>query len=172
LPYVNLRFIVPPRSTKGQIMLRLPLIVSFVLAGASAAVACPDFSLSANASYDATGNGLFMPQSYDVVAGGDQDLAACNMVSGAGYFIANPDFSFSLTEMDSYLLEVSVDSGCDAALLVNTASGDWIYDDDSNGNLDPKITIAAPANGRYDVWIGTYDGNSCNAALKMETFLR
>ena len=31
-------------------------------------------------------------------------------------------------------------------------------DDDDNGNLDPKIVLTRPVDGRIDVWIGTFDG--------------
>jgi hypothetical protein len=67
---------------------------------------------------------------------------------------------------------VRVVSECDAALLINTASANWYYDDDDNGDLDPKIVLTRPANGRIDIWIGTYDGEFCNAQLQLETFDR
>jgi len=46
-----------------------------------------------------------------------------------------------------------------------------LYDDDDNGNLDPKIRLTNPAaNGIYDIWIGTYNGATCDAQLIIETF--
>ena len=41
---------------------------------------------------------------------------------------------------------------------------------DDNGNLDPRIVLTRPIDGRIDIWIGTYDGEYCNAQLQMETF--
>jgi len=67
-------------------------------------------------------------------------------------------------------LVISAVSACDAALLINTSSANWYYDDDDNGNQDPRIVLTRPVDGRIDVWIGTYDGEYCNAQLKMETF--
>lgn len=153
-------------------MTRITLLSALFIASAGAAAACPDFTQSAVASYSTTGSDLFMPEIYAVRAGGQYSLQNCGLIDGTGYFIEQPDFSFNLSEMASYRLEVSVVSDCDSALLINTSSGQWMYDDDGNGNLDPKIAIARPGDGRIDVWIGTYDGEFCDAELKMETFLR
>ena len=142
-----------------------------------AAMACPDFNLQAVEAYQASGGQLRQPKTFNVVAGGENLIWNCPNVrpgtdQGAGYFTSQPDFSFSLSNMGGLRLVVSAISECDSALLINTASGSWYYDDDDNGNLDPKITITRPANGRIDVWMGTYDGEYCNARLRMETFAR
>ena len=55
-------------------------------------------------------------------------------------------------------------------LLINTGSANWYYDDDDNGNMDPKITLTYPSDGYLDVWVGTYDGQYCDATLRLETF--
>jgi len=57
-------------------------------------------------------------------------------------------------------------------LLINTGSTSWYYDDDDNGNADARISLTRPANGRIDVWVGTYDGTYCDAKLSLETFYR
>ncbi len=159
------------------------MLRSFILAcGAlfafgTAAMACPDYNMSPAESYRATGQQLYTPRTFNVVAGGDNYIWNCSHIrpgtdTGAGYFPSAPDFSFSLSGMDRYRLEISVVSECDAALLINTASANWYYDDDDNGNLDPRIVLTRPINGRIDIWIGTYDGEYCNARLQMETFDR
>ena len=140
-------------------------------------MACPDFTLSAVESYNGSGKQLYAPASYDVIAGGDQYLWDCPRIdpgtdTGAGYFMSQPDFSFDLIGMAPYKLAVSVVSECDAALLINTASGSWFYDDDDNGNLDPLIILTRPTDGRIDIWVGTYDGEYCSATLTLETFDR
>ena len=140
-------------------------------------MACPDFNIAPQASYQASGKQLYATQGFDVVAGGSNNIWNCRNVqpgtdTGAGYFPSAPDFSFQLSDMSRYKLEVRVISECDAALLINTASANWYYDDDDNGNLDPKIVLTRPANGRIDIWIGTYDGEFCNAQLQLETFDR
>lgn len=142
---------------------------------ATTTVACPNYDMSPVESYQASGKQLYTEQTFNVVAGGDNYIWDCNNVrpgtdTGAGYFPSAPDFSFQLSSMNRYQLVVSVVSECDAALLINTASGAWYYDDDDNGNLDPKITLTRPIDGRVDIWIGTFDGEFCNARLQMETF--
>jgi len=156
---------------------RFFITIAAIFALATGAYACPDFNAAPQASYQATGKQLYTPRGFDVVAGGSNYIWDCSNVrpgtdTGAGYFPTAPDFSFNLSDMTSYLLEVRVVSECDAALLINTASANWYYDDDDNGNLDPKITLTRPINGRIDIWIGTYDGDFCNAELQLETFDR
>lgn len=141
------------------------------------AMACPNFNLAAGATYNASGPQMRQRQGFNVVAGGDNYIWNCSQIrpgtdQGAGYFPSAPDFSFNLSQMNGLQLVVSVVSNCDAALLINTASANWYYDDDDNGNLDPRIVLTRPANGRIDVWIGTYDGQFCDAQLQMETFSR
>jgi hypothetical protein len=155
----------------------IALAVSTILGTACGAIACPDYNAAPQASYQATGQQLYTPRAFDVVAGGSNYIWDCPNVrpgsdTGAEYFPTAPDFSFQLSNMNPYRLELRVVSECDAALLINTASANWYYDDDDNGNPDPKITLTRPANGRVDIWIGTYDGEFCNARLELETFDR
>ncbi|KJZ20348.1 hypothetical protein [Loktanella sp. S4079] len=156
---------------------------TFLLAAAcafgfgSAAAACPNFNASPSESYQATGKQLYQERSFSVVAGGENYVWDCSNVTpgtdtGAGYFTTNPDFSFQLSGMGGYQLVISMVSECDSALLINTSSAHWYYDDDDNGNLDPRIVLTRPADGRIDVWAGTYDGEYCNARLSLETFDR
>lgn len=151
--------------------------VMVFLFGAGAVAACPNFNASPGESYRATGRDLYDAKGFNVRAGGNNYIWNCPNVrpgtdTGAGYFPTAPDFSFGLSGMDGYQLVVRVVSNCDSALLINTSSSNWYYDDDDNGNYDPKITLTRPANGRVDIWIGTYDGAYCDAQLQLETFNR
>lgn len=151
------------------------IIAVFGFSGA--AQACPDFRLQAVEAYQAAGSQLRQPKFFNVVAGGDNYIWDCPQIrpgtdQGAGYFTSAPDFSFDLNGMGGLRLVISAISECDSALLINTASAGWYYDDDDNGNLDPKIVLTRPANGRIDIWMGTFDGAFCNAQLRMETFAR
>lgn len=153
----------------------LSVVAAFGWGGA--AVACPDFNLSAVEAYQASGAQLRSPKTFTVVAGGDNYIWNCRNVrpntdQGAGYFTSQPDFSFDLNGMGGLQLVISAISECDSALLINTGSATWYYDDDDNGNLDPRIVLTRPANGRIDIWMGTYDGEYCNARLQLETFSR
>ena len=142
-----------------------------------AAMACPNYNYQAVEAYQATGSQLRQPAFFGVVAGGENYIGNCPHINprtdvGAGYFTTQPDFSFSLSGMGGLRLVISAISECDSALLINTGTANWYYDDDDNGNLDPKIVLTRPANGRIDIWMGTYDGEFCNARLRMETFAR
>lgn len=148
-----------------------------VMGFSGAAMACPNYNASPSASYRATGGQLYQEQRFDVVAGGENYIWNCSNVrpgtdTGAGYFTTAPDFSFQVSGMSRYRLVISMVSECDSALLINTSSANWYYDDDDNGNLDPRIVLTRPIDGRIDIWAGTYDGEYCNAVLSLETFDR
>jgi len=150
-------------------------IGALVTLAANAVSACPDYSQWGRESYNASGNQLYQPQFFNVVAGGENYLQNCRHINprtdrGPGYFTTAPDFTFDLRGMRGYELHISVVSQCDSALLINTGSANWYYDDDDNGNLDPKITLTYPSDGYLDIWVGTYDGQYCDATLRLETF--
>lgn len=122
-----------------------------------------------------TGGALYSPTTYSVSAGGMQDVSYCGLpIYATGYFPAQPNLSFFLSGMQNYgRLEIQGQSGCDTVLLVRTPDGNWYFDDDSNGNLNPMLDIygAGRLNGRVDVWVGTYSsGGNCNASIEMETW--
>ncbi|WP_039017801.1 hypothetical protein [Halocynthiibacter namhaensis] len=156
--------------------MKLLLTAVAFLATTGAALACPDASAWGQ-KVTVSGQDLFTPRNYSVVAGGQYDLSTCGIRpsnwSGAmtGNVIGKPDFSFTMNQLSGYELEFRVVSDCDSVLLVNSATGTWLFDDDGNGNADPKIRMSgAQTEGVYDVWIGTYNGSQCNATLTVESF--
>ena len=60
-------------------------------------------------------------------------------------------------------LDDAVEAGADAILLVNAPDGLFYYSDDYRGT-SPAITFYNPAEGLYDIWIGSYDGSRRNPA--------
>ncbi|PHQ78903.1 MAG: hypothetical protein COB65_13305 [Thalassobium sp.] len=158
-------------------MKRIFMVVVVFLGFGTAAMACPDYTLWGNETYRLTGQQMYQEQAYRVTAGGQNYIWDCRNIrpgtdTGAGFFTTAPDFSFEISGMGGYQLAISVVSRCDSALLINTSSANWYYDDDDNGNLDPRIVLTRPANGILDVWVGTYDGEYCDAVLSLETFRR
>ena len=144
---------------------------------AQAAMACPDYTLWGNERYSFSGPDLYTPRGINVVAGGDRNLENCPIPwrnwqgRATGWVIEEPDFSITVSQLGGYQIEFRVVSECDSVLAVNTAAANRYYDDDDNGNLDPKIRLTNPAaNGIYDIWIGTYNGATCDAQLIIETF--
>ncbi|MFO7921473.1 hypothetical protein DZD18_08585 [Rhodobacteraceae bacterium W635] len=138
----------------------------------AAAAACPTI-MEGRQSFSVSGQYLYTPRSYGVVAGGNQYLRNCGF-NHTGYVVSQPDFSFYTSGMGGYgRLEVEVTSAaCDTVLLVNSANGSWFFDDDSAGNMNPRVNLYGTSNtqGRIDVWVGTYGPSTCSATLEMETW--
>jgi hypothetical protein len=106
----------------------------------------------------------------DVIAGGRVALASCQTLPGEGHVTPTPDFNVLLAEGEGRALEFRTRGDCDTVLVVAAADGTWHYDDDGAGGENARIRIDAAPDGRYDVWVGTYDRASCRAKLILQTF--
>lgn len=137
--------------------------------------ACPDMQAFGQRHYF-SGDELMDPVSFRVDAGGNNSVLRCAIdfqtESGPGYVTSNPDHSFRLSDMDGYGLRVSVTSECDSVLVINTGAGNQYYDDDDRGESDAQITLSSPSDEWLDVWVGTYDGRTCNARVKLQSYFR
>lgn len=155
-------------------MRMIGFVTSVFLLAPAVAVACPDVALEgAGMSYSAAD--LYSPKTFSVIAGGNIDLDLCKIKTPTGetptgYVAAAPDFELWFESNGQYDLEFRIDSECDSVLLINTAAGNFHYDDDDNDNLDAKIRLSAPSQGLYDIWIGTIGSSTCNAQLTIESF--
>lgn len=151
----------------------LALVAALGIAGMipAAAVACPDWQYSGVSNLGGlSGSYLYTPRQWTVVAGGNVDLGSCS-APGFGYVISQPDFEFSFQNDQGYgRLEISVQGDCDTVLLVNDANGNWHFNDDANGSLQPQVDVYGAPSGTYDVWVGTYNGSTCNARLELESW--
>ena len=137
----------------------------------SVAAACPDWQYQGQANLGSlSGSYLYSPRQWSVIAGGNVDLGRC-AAPGFGYVISQPDFEFQFQNDQGYgRLEISVQADCDTVLLVNDAYGNWHFNDDANGSLQPQVDIYGAASGTYDVWVGTYGSGTCNARLELESW--
>lgn len=143
-----------------------------IVATAGIAAACPAWEHPGVQNGYTTGQDLYSPNSYSVVAGGGQSLRNCGW-NHSGYVISQPDFEFRIDGMEQYgRLEIRAIGQCDTVLLVNASDGQWYFDDDSYGNLNPAINLYGQnaRSGVYDIWVGTYGPNTCGATLQMETW--
>ena len=141
------------------------------LAGATAAAAqaCPDWRLG-GVPITTDADTAWAAQQYPMYAGGNLNLRECQEVSGVGYITPAPNFSLTYDDRGMGRdLEVRVESQCDTTLLVNSASAEWSFSDDSNG-MNPSLRLPAAISGRYDIWVGTYSNTACQATLSVETF--
>ena len=144
---------------------------------ATVASACPDVRQNGAYGYY-TGNDLYTPKYFRVTAGGNNSLQrGCKSIynklgsdRGEGFFTDQPDFTLETPGLRGFTLVIAVTSQCDSTLLINTPAGNWYYDDDDNGNLDAMIQLTAPSSGILDIWVGTADGQYCDAQLRLETF--
>jgi len=136
---------------------------------ATAWAACPSFAQS-GAPLSFTAESAYIPQAVSVIAGGNLDLGTCAEVPGVGYVVQYPDFTMQYNDLGmGRALEIRVRASCDTVLLVNTAQGQWIFNDDTNG-IDPALRIERAAGGQYDIWVGTFGTQTCDAQLQIETF--
>jgi len=132
--------------------------------GASAAMACPDWTLTGTQiSYSA--QDLTQPQAIGVIAGGNIDVSNCP-IPAHGYVITQPDFDFSFTDNSAGMdLTLRVEGACDTVLLVNDATGTWQFSDDEGDSLNPALVLPAAPAGAYDIWVGTFGQQTCEARL-------
>ena len=116
------------------------------------------------------GAALSSAQRYGVVAGGNIDLAACRPLPGHGWVIQNPDFTVNFTDNPQGSdLEFRTEASCDPVLLVSAPDGQWHFNDDDNG-LNSRLRLPSAQPGQYDVWVGTYGAQTCQASLIIQSF--
>lgn len=160
-------------ACQGSITFRTASVAPPPPTGGAVVGGCPNPNMQ-GVPVQTTGSALYSPTDYYTTAAGSQQLSACGLpVYSNGYFNAQPSFTFFLSGMQEYgRLEIEGEASCDTVLLVRTPDGQWYLDDDSNGNLNPRVDISNGfmLNGRVDVWVGTYSGTSCPATIEMETW--
>ncbi|MGD1850647.1 MAG: hypothetical protein ACFCBU_08560 [Cyanophyceae cyanobacterium] len=62
----------------------------------------------------------------------------------------------------------SFGSDVDTTLAIKTPEGQWLCGDDiSATNKDAAVTINSPSAGRYEVWVGTFDGGYADYELSL-----
>lgn len=98
------------------------------------------------------------PHTQSIAAGGGFDASNLGAQGCVGWVASAPDYRVNWTAGSGALpLVFSVQAEADTTLVINDAAGNWICDDDGGNNgLNPAITIANPASGQYDVWVGTF----------------
>lgn len=145
--------------------------VSVALAGAAAAQQCPDWQLG-GIPITTDADTAWTPQQFPLFAGGTLDLSACASVpGGTGRVTPAPNFTIQYDARDlGRDLEFRVQTDCDTTLLINDSTGTWHFNDDEDGTLQPRLRLPNAPSGQYDVWVGTFGAQSCQATLVAETF--
>jgi hypothetical protein len=145
---------------------------SFLMAAGTAhAQACPDWQPGGQQiSTDA--ETAWAPQSFAATAGGTLNLTACTSLPGVGNVSPTPTFTLAYDDrgMGRDLDLRVMAQNCDTTLLINDASAQWHFNDDEDASFNPRIRLPAAGSGRYDVWLGTFGSQTCQATLIVETF--
>ena len=110
------------------------------------------------------------PLTITFAAGGRINLSECQRVPGHGYIEIRPDFTIQYDPRGmGRTLSFRGFGECDTVLLVNTATGQWLFNDDFSGD-NPSISLPNAPVGRYDIWIGTYGPQWCMSQFQIEAF--
>ncbi|PRY95390.1 hypothetical protein BCF33_1008 [Hasllibacter halocynthiae] len=145
----------------------LLISAAMALGPAGFAAACPYIAEGAE-SHDLSAGELAEGVVLEVVAGGPyraEDCVQTRTDPARGYVAGRPDFSLHMPPLEGRRLAISTRAGCDTTLLVNTGGVNWYADDDDGGGSNALISLTRPSDGRYDVWVGTYDSGLCPAQL-------
>ena len=126
-----------------------------------------DYSADSNFGSKSLSSG-FLPDPYtvNITSGGNVDLSKA--IKGAdckGYATSNPDYKLQWGQDDPGLLKIWVESDEDTTLVINDSYGNWHCDDDSFGDLNPMVELDAAGDGRYDIWVGSYEANSNHSSV-------
>ena len=87
-----------------------------------------------------------------------------------GYATSQPDFRVFYNGPGNRTLRISATSSVDSTLIVNSATGRWLCDDDSGPGVNPLISISNAPSGQYDIWVGAYSQSNTgrSATLRIE----
>lgn len=124
----------------------------------------PDFSLQPTYGTISLDEG-FLPDPHTVTlsAGGsvELDMGECTY----GYVAEAPDVDMQYSTSGDSNLYIYVESNDDTTLLVNTANGDWICNDDGYYGTNPIIVLPYADGGLYNIWVGSFGGNISDARV-------
>ncbi len=104
------------------------------------------------------------PWSTELTAGGATSPDAGSSCS-FGTIANAPDAELTYSTSGGSNLYIYAISGSDTTILVNTAAGQWVCDDDGYGDGDPIVVIRNAPAGVYDIWVGTYGSETAAATL-------
>lgn len=75
-----------------------------------------------------------------------------------GFVSNSPDVRLLYPIGTGQALTIAVIAANDTTLVVSAPDGVWHCNDDSGGALNPSVTFDHPQAGRYEIWVGTFDG--------------
>ena len=111
------------------------------------------------------------PYRLDMTSGGPVDVAYLDDSKCSGFASVAPSFrmqwSGTTTGLRMFFLASDGAHDGDTTLLIKQPDGTWLCNDDAaDGAGDPLVVLANPAQGRYQVWVGSYrQGREINGTL-------
>lgn len=142
-------------------MYKILMLAAAAIAAPAIASACPQIAAGAT-QVTLSEAQLAQPYGLNTGAGGTIDLANCGNV---GFVYATPQVSINFVDTTGPV-QVSTYSSCDTVLLVNAPDGSWWFNDDNGDSLLSWVMVDVVP-GRMDVWVGTYNGNHCDAHVTL-----
>ena len=114
----------------------------------------------------------FSPDPYlvSIVAGGDSAASDELGAACAGNVTSKqPDVVLNYTAGSNFGLYLYAEAAEDTTLILLGPDG-WYCDDDSHGDLNPRVSIERPLSGDYLIWVGTFDGDVADAELGISEY--
>jgi len=94
-------------------------------------------------------------------SGGTVEVSRLNLCTGCrGYATRSPDIKLIWTgsSSDLRIYFEADDNSKDATIIVNTPNGTWLGNDDAfSGTRNPMLRLSGYGEGRYDIWVGSYN---------------
>ncbi|WP_251977443.1 hypothetical protein [Salinicola avicenniae] len=107
-------------------------------------------------------NSGFQPDPHEksLTAGGDHAASEAG-VNCSGFVSDKPDLDLNF-KAGQYPLSIYAESADDITLVVYDAAGNWYCNDDFStaAGTNPGLQWNNPPSGNYNIWVGTYEGNS------------
>lgn len=148
-------------------MIRIVLSLLCVVWG-GAALACPGLQPKDKHLFLSAAE-LAAPKVAKVRAGGTVLLGFCETLPGTGNIPFDPSVSiFYIADRARADLELRTVGACDTVLLIRSPTGKWFFDDDAGGNRNASLRIREPAEGRYEIWVGSQGGYACDTTLVLQ----
>lgn len=99
----------------------------------------------------------FMPDPHraGVVSGGT--INARDYLDGCvGWIADEPDYVVNYQAGSVLPLIFYVEAEGDTTLVIADPNDEFFCDDDSGGNLNPRVHLTRPVSGEYAIWVGSY----------------
>ena len=109
----------------------------------------------------------FMPDPHTIslTAGGNINTRTTGPAPACGFVANAPDVRLNWSGGST--LNIYAIAATDTTLLINTAGGQWLCNDDGGSGTNPLLSIPNATSGQYDIYVGTYNSSTTPARLRI-----